>query len=477
MKAIVALILPIALFVSRSTIVVHAFYLRPYQVGKTTRERSGYHRLPKLVKTYEKYGDIIDASQSLHSFTEPSVHCIEKQDHIRRILKIVSPFIRRSNKLLCRLRILVASVALFLLINLSVLPASAAGSNGRMGGSFRRSDRYRSPPISKTIRPTRIDGRIPAPTRVMYPPRRLNRNRIYHNFHQANGEQVAGDGVSIMSNTDGTTSYARKVNTHPFANSRFSASDVVLVSGVTAVLTNGVMKRKSDRKKYDDDDLSRNPLGPGISVWCMTACLNVPNLNARTSIVRRLQRLAETTSTETRKGLQNMLAETSLELLRQLDKGSVVSIESRCDHYRSSDQAIMRAERQYNRISTRERSKFDRESWSSYNGSITTEDTEEREDLSHSFTIGGTSSLALVQIHLVIEGDTMGSFGQRQMETQRSFRAALVQLSGDVIAVDDCIVAGEVLWAPQQQKQHQAITEEDVYASYPTLWPVDYGMK
>jgi len=183
--------------------------------------------------------------------------------------------------------------------------------------------------------------------------------------------------------------------------------------------------------------------------------------------MHRLQRLAESTSTENREGLQYLLAETSLELSRQVDKGTIVSVESRYDHYRSTDQALVRAERQYNRISTRERSKFDRESWGSYNGRIVSDDLKKE-----SFdTMNGNATLALVQIHLVIEGNSMKNFGQRKVETRNSLKEALVQLSGDVNAVADCVVAGEVLWAPQQEQE--VITEEDIYANYPTLWQVN----
>lgn len=484
MKAILAHILRIALFVSYSTVSVHAFQPNPYPVGTTTRVTSGYGRLPKTVNTYGIHeGKTISGDQALRLFSGKSFHqsLKQKQGRIRRLLQRFSTFFRLSKRLSCRLRAFVAAAALFMMINLSVLPAWAAPSNGRAAGSFGRSNKFQSrPSISRNIRKPQINGGIrAAPTRIIYSPRprMLNRNPSYLNFHQANGEAVEGEGVAIMTGADGTTNYVRKVNTHPYSNSRFSASDIVLVSGVTAVVTNGVMKRRSDRNKYDHDDLSRYPLGPGISVWRMTACLNVPNINDPTSIVRRLQRLAETTSTETRKGLQTILAETSLELLRQLEKGSVSSVESRFHHYRSSDQALVRAERQYNRISTRERSKFEKESWSSYNGNVVRDNTKEDDDLSQASATEGTSSVALVQIHLVIEGDAMKPFGQRQMETRRSFQEALVQLSGDLTAVEDCVLAGEVLWAPQQFDQGQLMTEEDVYASHPTLWPVDYSIK
>jgi len=85
--------------------------------------------------------------------------------------------------------------------------------------------------------------------------------------------------------------------------------------------------------------------------------------------------------------------------------------------------------------------------------------------------MNGNATLALVQIHLVIEGNSMKNFGQRKVETRNSLKEALVQLSGDVNAVADCVVAGEVLWAPQQEQE--VITEEDIYANYPTLWQVN----
>ena len=478
-----ALIFAMALFVSRSTIVVKAFQPRPRLVRITTCTSHGYHCLSKLAITHNnKDNGEIRSLPSSRLFAVSSDHSPKKkQGPIRRLFKTALAFLRSPNRFSRRLRSWVVSVALFCAIQFSVLdPAWAAGSNGRMGGSFGRSDRYRSPPITRHSRPSGVDRRIrnyqqrPAPIRVMSIPRRSTRNRVYHNFHQANGEQISGDGVSIMTNPDGTTNHVRKHNTHPFSDSRFSASDVVLAAGVTAVVANGVVKRNSDRNKYDDENPFGHPLGPGVSVWCLTACLNVSDLTEPTSIVRRLQRLAETTSTETRKGLQTLLAETSLELSRQLDKGTVASVESKYNHYRSSDQAVVRAERQYNRISTRERSKFDRESWSSYNGKVVEDDIGEREKLSPSFASNGAATFALVQIHLVIEGDSMKAFGQRQIETRKSLREALVQLSGDVTAVEDCVVAGEVLWAPQLQERQEVMTEENVYANYPTLWPLDY---
>eukprot|EP00536_Pseudo-nitzschia_multiseries_P004186 jgi/Psemu1/295495/fgenesh1_pm.68_\ len=363
----------------------------------------------------------------------------------------------------------------------SALDPAWAANNGRSGGSFGRSDRFRRPPVTRISPRPRMNvnanGHRPAPIRVVYPPRRLNPNRGYRTYHQPTGERVSGEATAIVTNADGTTNFVRKVNPHPFTDSR--ASDITIAVLGTALVTRGVVKQRANRRQYGDDDMN-HPLGPGLSVWSLTASLDVPDLHAPTSVVGRLQRIAETTPTDTREGLQSLIAEASLELSRQLDRGTVSSVETQYQHYPSSDQAVVRAERHYNRVSARERSKFEKESWSKYNGKVVTDEETEApgegsKDGKSSSRSGGVASLALVQIHLVIEGNAMEAFGTRQVETRTSLREALVQLSGDVSAVKDCVVAGEVLWAPQVQNQQQKImTQEDVYVNYPRLWMLDY---
>ena len=486
MRALVALIVAIwPRFFSRSTILVHAFHIRPSPIGIASLNSRGYQRFPSkpLFTHINNDNNRPGPTQSSPLFNQLSSNyeCSsrKKQSRIRRLFLRVFPFLGGPKHISRQLRRGVVSIALFLAMTFSALDPTWAAGNGRMGGSFGRSDRFRGPPVTRINQPSGVDRRIqnrqhrPASIRVVYPPRRFNRNRnrTYRTYHKATGEKVAGEELAIVTASDGTTNFVRKVNPHPFSDSR--ASDITSAVFFSALVTRGVVKRRSDRKKYEDGNLDL-PLGPGLSVWSLTACLNMSDLNAPTSIVRRLQRLSESTSTVTREGLQSLIAETSLELSRQLDKGTVASVESQYDYYRSSDQAVIRAERQYNRVSTRERSKFDRESWSNYNGKVTRDDVEEREKLSDSFAIKNTASLALVQIHLIIEGNTMERFGSRQVETRKSLQEALVQLAGDVTAVKDCVVAGEVLWGPQLQEQQQVMLEEDVYANYPRLWPVDY---
>lgn len=454
-----------ALFVSRFTILVQAFHppQRPLRVSatRTSLKISDNKRRPFMFmddSIYECCSSYTTNRKTITSLSLLSSRLFavsydddnpkRRQGRIRRYFRTVISFLYNCRaKMMSRrsLRTLIVSVAFFFAIHGLVLdPALAAGSNGRMGGSYGRSNRYqhtinRPRPSRQQHRPARAR----APIRVVYPSRlRTNRYRSYNNFHQSNGEQVSGE-LSVVTSPDGTmANVVRKHDTHPFSDSRYSASDVVLAAGITAVVTNGVLKQKKRNNNNDDDDPSRHPLGPGVSVWSLTACLNVPDKNDPTSIIHRLQRLSETISTKKREGLQHLLAETSLELSRQVEKGAMMSVESRYNHFRSGDQSLVRAERQYNRISTKERSKFDRESWGSYNGKTVRDNFKKEESFVAS---NGNATLALVQIHLVIEGNSMQPFGQRQVETRMMLKEALVQLSGDVTAVADCVVVCTLL--------------------------------
>ena len=460
MRTLVTFTMAMALFVCRFTISVQAFH-PPQQLLRVSATRTSLkisdNKQRPFIMDNSVFYECSSYTTKRKTITSPSLssshlfavsyddNSKREQGRIRRFFRTVTSFLYNCRAKMMsrrRLRTLILSVVFFFAIHGLVLdPALAAGSNGRMGGSYGRSNRYQH--TINRPRQQHRPARARAPIRVVYPPRlRTNRYRSYNNFHHANGEQISGE-LSVVTSPDGNMSnVVRKHDTHPFSDSRYSASDVVLAAGITAVVTKGVLNQKKREKHHDDDDPSRHPLGPGVSVWSLTACLNVPDKNDPTSIIHRLQRLADTTSTANREGLQHLLAETSLELSRQVEKGTIMSVESRYNHFRSGDQSLVRAERQYNRISTKERSKFDRESWGSYNGKTARDNFKKEESFVAS---NGNATLALVQIHLVIEGNSMQPFGQRQVETRMMLKEALVQLSGDVTAVADCVVVCTLL--------------------------------
>lgn len=230
---------------------------------------------------------------------------------------------------------------------------------------------------------------------------------------------------------------------------RVSLSDVVLVIGAASWVAYGVSKH------YQSDDGSDSPLGPGVSVMSLTACLNVPDRDDPCSILQRLSQLAHTTNTSDRKGLQNLMAETSLELARQ-DK-AIVSVESHYLHRNSATQA----ERRFNQLSSNCRSKFEKESLGNYGGKQTRMESTSKSPSE----LSSPATVALVNIHLAIEGNSLRAFDKIRSRSQ--LKEALLQISSDVL-VDDCLLAAEVIWSPEDPSEQ--MTMEDIYADFPTLY-------
>ena len=96
-------------------------------------------------------------------------------------------------------------------------------------------------------------------------------------------------------------------------------------------------------------------LGRGASVLSLTAAVNVPDRDSPNSILARLARLAIGARTDTRKGVQDLITETALELLRQKDY--IVSVDSVYSHF----SRVVDAQREFNLLSIGGRSKFDEE--------------------------------------------------------------------------------------------------------------------
>jgi uncharacterized membrane protein len=126
-------------------------------------------------------------------------------------------------------------------------------------------------------------------------------------------------------------------------------SDVVLLTGAGTMITYGVLKH------YRDDDDDRSALGPGVSLVSLTVSVNVPDRDDSNSILSKLALRVKTARTNTRKGVQDMISETALDLLRL--SFSIVSVDSEYKHFNK----VLEAERESNRMSIDKRSKFDRE--------------------------------------------------------------------------------------------------------------------
>jgi uncharacterized membrane protein len=76
------------------------------------------------------------------------------------------------------------------------------------------------------------------------------------------------------------------------------------------------------------------------------------------------------------------------------------------------------------------------------------------------------ATLAVVTINLSIEGDSTRLPAVRD---RKDVRNALSKLASDA-QVGDCLLAGEVLWAPAERTE--SLSQEDIFADYPHLVPL-----
>jgi Protein of unknown function (DUF1517) len=224
------------------------------------------------------------------------------------------------------------AAALFLALNVvfanPVSARSGIRSGGRMGGSFG------APTRAPMMR------QVPQSYQTKSQPRMIIHRGPHLHMHSHATTYGVGD-TAVMSR-----GYAVPVR-------RLSMSDLVFVVGVGAVVTVNVM----DKLKNGNGGSTglESPLGPGVSVLSLTTALNVPDRDSPNSILARLSRLLLVSRTDSRKGVQDLIAETALELLRQKDY--IISVDSQYSHFaRVSD-----AQRAFNALSIGGRSKFHEE--------------------------------------------------------------------------------------------------------------------
>ena len=93
------------------------------------------------------------------------------------------------------------------------------------------------------------------------------------------------------------------------ATTRFSPSDIALLTGVGVLLAYGFTNARRE------GDAETSPLGPGATALSLTASLQVPNRDDPDSILNKLRRISDSVDTKNRKGVQDLVSEVALELL------------------------------------------------------------------------------------------------------------------------------------------------------------------
>ena len=196
-----------------------------------------------------------------------------------------------------------------------------------------------------------------------------------------------------------------------------------------------------------------SPLGNGVTVATLSVALNVPRRDDPNSILSYLTKLSNTASTDSRVGLQNLVSQVALELLRQ--RRSIFAANSEYKHYSDADKAI----RDYNQKAIQERSKFEKETISKYKGV----DYSTPKSLVSS-TIDYKATVSVITLVIAIEGDSTKI--PSPIRNVGDIERALTKLAADV-KVEDCLLSAEVLWTPGDISE--TLTERDIYMDYPDL--------
>ena len=302
----------------------------------------------------------------------------------------------RSNRFRHRLTAMLRrSVAVFCLLaslffcGPPVEPAFAV-SGGRMGGSFSRSS------SSSTSR--------------------YNSRRIYYSpapnyYHRPSTTAILLNG-----------------------NTRITATDIVVIGGVSYLIYNFAKQER-----------------PKTSVMSLTACLSIPDSSGADSLVNRLNLLSNSVDTGTRRGVQDLVSNVALELLRA--ESSIVSAMSSSSLFSNDDLA----QRAFQDISTTARSKLDMETihkFGELDVRITTEEP--------------TTSVATYAV-ITLTVSLASTITLPKISSRKDLTQALRSIASSA-PVGDALLAGEVVWAPTGPNER--LTMQDVYADYPELVPL-----
>lgn len=79
------------------------------------------------------------------------------------------------------------------------------------------------------------------------------------------------------------------------------------------------------------------------------------------------------------------------------------------------------------------------------------------------------ATMAVVSLGLCIEGDSLSTGIAKQVRDREDVRKALSQIATDV-QTEECLLSAEVLWTPEEDTD--ILSEEDIYADYPDLYPL-----
>jgi uncharacterized membrane protein len=354
-----------------------------------------------------------------------------------------------------------ATIALSTILATSVLllptDADAAMSGGRMGGSFSSpSSSSRSMPSS-----SRSYGGGSGRSSSYYS------GGSYNYYSRPSSTIVApifvpspfAPVVPYYGGGAGVISYSRGP----------SFFDFLVIGGIGFFILNAISQtarsaidtasESSSFLPWTSSSSTATALGTGSSVVQISVAMNVPNRDDRNSILNVLDRLAETSKTDSRVGVQQLTSQVAIELLRR--KSSFTAGYAQAQHFDNTN----KGQREYNRMSVQERSKFEKELVSKFSGvDYNRQSAPSRGGATSG--INASSTMAVITILLNISGDTTSKGIPTPIRSVKDLERALQRIASDVI-IDDCLTSAEILWTPEDRTE--SLTFRDVVADYPEL--------
>jgi uncharacterized membrane protein len=207
---------------------------------------------------------------------------------------------------------------------------NAAVSGGRMGGgSFKQSSSASSGRVSTLSRPSLSTPRSGIYTSPSILPQRT---------------------PIIINSFSGSRGWYAPTHESALIMSRVSTKDIILVTGTGMLLAYGFRNNRLRGNGDDTDSL----LGSGYTVGSMTVSIDVPDRSSTDNILHKLNLLAMSADTMTKRGLQDLLSSVTLELIRQ--EKSITSAYTQSKSYSIMGQA----EREFQVLSVASQSKVDR---------------------------------------------------------------------------------------------------------------------
>jgi uncharacterized membrane protein len=317
----------------------------------------------------------------------------------------------------------------------SSLPADAAMSGGRMGGSFSR-----SPSPSRSYGGGGRSSYYGGGSRTYYSrPSTTIVAPIVTPFYNPFYSPIVpfyGGGV-------GAISYARGPGLF----------DLLFLGGIGFLALSAVSNAISSRVNQWDDDsgVAIAASSQGTSVLRLNIALDVPNRDDPSSILSVLDRIANTTgkNTQSRSGVQQLTKQVALELLRR--KSSISSAYGQMQYCKEDRQG----QRVFNEWSVRERSKFEKENINRFGG---LDFSTPRRDAIDS-AISSKATMAVVTLVLSLEESLPKVSIQSLDDVERVLR--------QVASSDAAVLGAEILWTPEDRSE--VLTRKEVLADYPEL--------